>query len=148
MKEKRDIVKSFGNITLEDLTHFRLEKIKKKLESRIWICNCFSLLLLTSYSLLLCGFIAGLISGIVENQILIYMYVDLLISLILLLLCKITSTVLVIKLKLIVLKTHYKEQTPKILFKYVKNDLINTTTAVVLLISFIIVNILFFTLLR
>ena len=148
MKEKRDIVKSFGNITLEDLTHFRLEKIKKKLESRIWICNCFSLLLLTSYSLLLCGFIAGLISGIVENQILIYMYVDLLISLILLLLCKITSTVLVIKLKLIVLKAHYKEQTPKVLFKYVKNDLINTTTAGVLLISFIIVNILFFTLLR
>lgn len=148
MKEKQDIVKSFGSITLEDLTHFRLEKIKRKLEFRIWICNCFTLLLLTSYSLLLCGFIAGFISGIVENQILIYMYVDLLISLILLLICKITSTVLVIKLKLIVLKVHYKEQSPKILFKYVKNDLINTTTSMVLIVSFIIVNVIFFTLLR
>lgn len=148
MKEKIDIVKSFGSITLEDITDFRLAKIKKKLEKRIWLCNSFTLLLLSVYFVFFSTLVFGLVTESMSKHNLVYIYVDMMITLIFLLLCKITNTMLVLKLKLINLRSHYREHTPSILMKYLKYEIISQASAFFVIISFVVSNIIFFGLLR
>lgn len=148
MKEKIDIVKSFGNITLEDITDFRLTKIKKKLEKRIWLCNSFTLLLLSIYFVFFTTLVFGLVTESMSKHNLVYIYVDMMITLIFLLLCKITNTMLVLKVKLITLKSHYKEHTPTLLMKYLKHEIISHVSAFFVITTFVVSNIIFFGLLR
>lgn len=148
MKEKVDIVKSFGSITLEDITDFRLAKVKKKLGKKIWLCNTFTLVLLFVYFIFFCSLVCGLLFGKIDNQVLVHLYIDMMITLIFLLFCKITGTMLVLKLKLITLRSHYKEQTPSILMKFLKHEIISQASAFFVIISFIVSNVIFFGLLR
>lgn len=136
--------KNDSSINYSYMSNFRLEKIRKKILKKFYLIRIFYIGFSTFYICLLFMFFINLLMGINNVRLLFTIYDLILIVTVMTLTCKIYNWYLKMKLKVFDIRIHYREKSPKLMLEYINHNMFSYTVMMLMIFSFIIVNIIFF----